>query len=46
MYAAITKFQDYATWEKLWTSPAMDKLREKALPMITKQMDMFFDEIE
>lgn len=45
-FASIIKYQDYATWEKWWRSPAMDKIREKGLPIITKQMDMFFDEIE
>jgi len=45
-YAMITKCRDYATWEKWWRSPAMDKVREKVLPIATNQMDMFFDEIK
>ena len=43
MYALMTKYKDYATWEKVWSSPAFDKIREVALPIITRQMDMFFD---
>ena len=45
-FATITKCRDYATWEKWWRSPAMDRIREKAAPLITKQVDRFFDEIE
>jgi len=45
MYATITKYQDYATWEKLWKSPEVTPVREKANAIVTKQMDMFFDEI-
>jgi len=44
MYATITKYQDYATWEKYWRSPEVTAVREKAIAIITKQMDMFFDE--
>jgi hypothetical protein len=45
MYATITKYQDYATWEKFWTNPKVTAMRQKANAIITKQMDMFFDEI-
>jgi len=45
MYAAITKYQDYATWEKFWRNPEVTAVREKANAIVTKQMDMFFDEI-
>jgi len=45
MYAIITKYQNYATWEKFWINPKVIAVRQKANVMITKQMDMFFDEI-
>jgi len=44
MYAIITRFRDYATWEKFWEQIA--KLRQKGISIITNEMDMFFDEIK
>jgi hypothetical protein len=45
MYATITKYQDYATWEKFWMIPEMMPLREKGNAIVTEQMDMFLDEM-
>ena len=45
MYATITRYQDYATWEKCWMIPEMMTLREKGNAIVTEQMDMFLDEI-
>ena len=45
MYATITRYQDYATWEKCWMIPEMMPLREKGNAIVTEQMDMFLDEI-
>jgi hypothetical protein len=45
MYAIITKYQGYATWEKFWKNPKVTVVRQKANTIVTKQMDMFFDEI-
>jgi hypothetical protein len=45
MYATITKYQDYATWEKSWMIPEMMPLREKGNAIVTEQMDMFLDEM-
>ena len=45
MYATITKYEDYAIWEKFWKNPHVTAIREKANAILTKQMDMFFDEI-
>jgi hypothetical protein len=45
MYATITKYQNYATWEKFWKNPQVTAIRQKANAIVTKQMDMFLDEI-
>jgi len=45
MYATITKYQDYATWEKFWKNPQVTAVRQKANAILTNQMDMFLDEI-
>ena len=44
MYASVTKYKDYVTWEKWWFSAAMRKIGEKIHPIMTREMDMFFDE--
>jgi hypothetical protein len=44
MYAGVTKYKDYATWEKYWAEIA--KERGKGLSIITEQTDMFFEEIK
>ena len=44
MYASITKYKDYATWEKYWAEIA--KERQKSLSIITEQTDMFLEEIK
>ena len=43
-YAAVTKYKDYATWEKYWAETA--EQRQSGLHIITQQTDMFFEEIE
>lgn len=45
MYATITKYQDYATWEKFWMIQEVMPLREKGNTIVTEQMDMFLDEM-
>ena len=44
MYAAITKYKDYATWEKYWEE--IKKERQKGLDIITEETDMFFEEVQ
>jgi len=44
MYAGITKYKDYATWEKYWAEIA--KERQKGISLITEEMDMFFEEVQ
>jgi len=44
MYATVTKYKDYATWEKYWQK--ITKRRQKGMAIITKEMDMFFEEIK
>ncbi|MCW4050183.1 MAG: hypothetical protein NWE89_10670 [Candidatus Bathyarchaeota archaeon] len=44
MYASITKYKDYATWEKYWAEIA--KERRKGLSLITEETDMFFEEVQ
>ena len=44
MYASITKYKDYAAWEKYWAEIA--KLRKKGLNIITAETDMFFEEVQ
>ncbi len=43
-WAGITRYKDYATWEKYWANIA--EQRQKGLTIITQQTDMFFEEIE
>ncbi len=43
MFASVTKYDDYATWEKKWASSS--KTRQEGINIITKQMDMFFEKI-
>ena len=45
MYATITRHDDYASWERYWNNPETVKNRRKGGPIATKEMDMFFDEI-
>ena len=42
MFVSITKCRDYTTWEKYYKS--IREIREKIIPLITRQTDMFFDE--
>ncbi|GAG64471.1 unnamed protein product [marine sediment metagenome] len=42
--ASVTKYKDYATWEKHWAK--IQEQRQKGLDIITQQTDMFFEEIE
>ena len=44
MYASITKYKDYATWEKYWAEIA--KERRKGMDVITEETDMFFEEVQ
>jgi len=44
MYASITKYKDYATWEKHWKEIKKD--RQKGMDLITEETDMFFEEIK
>lgn len=44
MYATITKYKDYATWEKYWADVA--KIRQKGIDIITVEEDMFFEEVK
>ena len=44
MYAAVTKYKDYATWEKYWAEIA--KERKKGMDIITEETDMFFEEVQ
>ena len=44
MYASITKYKDYATWEKYWAEIA--KERRKGMNIITAETDMFFEEVQ
>ena len=44
LYAGVTKYKDYATWEKYWADIA--EQRQKGLSIITEQTDMFFEEIK
>ncbi len=44
MYAAITKYKDYATWEKSWAETA--KERRKGMDIIIEETDMFFEEVQ
>ncbi len=44
MYASITKYKDYATWEKYWAEIA--KERKTGMDIITEETDMFFEEVQ
>jgi hypothetical protein len=44
MYATITKYKDYGAWEKYWRSPDTTEVRQKGIEIITKELDMFFEE--
>ena len=46
MYAHVTRYTDYATWEKFWKSPKVTKERMRGRPISVNEMDMFFDEVE
>ena len=44
MYATVTKYKDYATWEKFWQ--IISKERGKGIQIITEETDMFFEEVQ
>ena len=44
MYASITKYKDYATWEKYWAETA--KQRKKGINIVSEETDMFFEEVQ
>lgn len=44
LFASVVKYKDYATWEKIWADTS--KEREEGVDIITKQTDMFFEEIQ
>jgi hypothetical protein len=44
MYASITKYKDYATFEKYWEK--IKKERHEGMDIITEETDMFFEEIQ
>ncbi len=43
MYASVTKYKDYAPWEKYWEE--IKKERQKGLDIITEETDMFFEKV-